>query len=81
MCPTFGKQLGERDSTVLTDPERHVKVDDIIVNFSCGLRELAPCAERVGITWRSGEAYDEWDGLADAVFAALVAEPLSQATP
>lgn len=47
-------------------------ISTIVLNFRDALRAMVPIAERVGIPWRDGESYDEWDGIAQALFSALV---------
>jgi hypothetical protein len=44
----------------------------IVLNFRDALRALVPFAEKVGVPWRDGESYDEWDGIAEELFQALV---------
>jgi hypothetical protein len=51
-------------------------VTELMENFRAALLALLPMAERVGITWRRGEAYDEWDGLANCLFEQLVESPI-----
>jgi hypothetical protein len=60
-----------------TDPHgRDVPIAELLCNLRDALSGLAAIAERTGLSWRDGEAYDEWDGLAAAVYHAFVAETL-----
>ena len=40
---------------------------------------LVPVAERARIPWREGEAYDDWDELAEALYDKFVVRPLQWA--
>lgn len=42
------------------------------------LAALVPIAERAGIPWRDTEAYDDWDAIASALYANIVARKLGQ---
>ena len=56
-------------------------VTEVVANFRAGLMSLLPSVERLGITWKRPDAYDEWDNLAAAVYQALVVEPLRASIP
>jgi hypothetical protein len=47
-----------------------------LLNFQEALISLVAYFDEVRIPWREGEAYDEWDDVATALFTALVAEPV-----
>lgn len=51
-----------------------MRTTEIILNFRSALLAVLPMVERVGIPWRSGDAYDEWDAVAAALFEALVVD-------
>ena len=47
-------------------------VTDLILNFRSALVAVLPMVEALGIPWRRGEAYDEWDNLASCMYRQLV---------
>jgi hypothetical protein len=49
-----------------------ISVTDIMENFRAALVALLPMVERLGIPWRRGDAYDEWDNIASCLFEQLV---------
>lgn len=53
---------------------RQVTVTELMQHFRQGLVALLPVANDLLIPWRQGEAYDQWDGMAAALFEALVKE-------
>lgn len=51
-------------------------VTEVLLNFRQALLAILPTVEKVGIPWRRPDAYDEWDGIASALFKSLVFEVL-----
>lgn len=54
----------------------HEQVDRLLEIFRDGLRALIPVANAARIPWREGEAYDDWDSLADRLFEVFVKNPI-----
>src|SRR5512143_2384891 len=52
-------------------------VSDLLGLFRDALVALVPIAERARIRWRDGEAYDDWDAIASAIFDNLVVRSLN----
>lgn len=50
-----------------------VDVDDLLENFRSALVALIPYLEAAEVSWRTGEAYDEFDSVAEALYDSLVA--------
>jgi hypothetical protein len=44
------------------------------------LAALVPFVEQAAIPWRDAEAYDEWDGIADALYNAFVESSIRDST-
>lgn len=51
-----------------------MKINGIIENFQSSLVGIVPAFEAVDMPWRSPEAYDEWDGVSEELYKALVAD-------
>lgn len=51
-----------------------MNINNIIENFRSALVGIVPAFEAVDMPWRSPEAYDEWDGVSEALYKALVAD-------
>jgi len=52
-------------------------VTALLENLRDALSALAPIAARAHISWREGEAYDDWDDLATRVYEILVGRPIA----
>ena len=50
-------------------------VKDLIVLLARSFQALVPVFEDAHLTWRDGEAYDQWDTVSEELFFVLVAEP------
>lgn len=48
-------------------------ITKLMSSFRQALVALVPSAEDVGVKWRDGEAYDEWDLIEDVLFEVYVA--------
>jgi hypothetical protein len=47
-------------------------VTEVLMIFRDGLAALIPTMERAKLSWREGEAYDEWDEIAQSLFKSIV---------
>jgi hypothetical protein len=47
-------------------------VTSLMVVFADCLRALTPHVSKVGITWKDGEAYDDWDAIAQSLYTGVV---------
>lgn len=56
-------------------------VTELVENFRSALLCLLPSVERVGLAWKRPDAYDDWDNLSEAVYQALIVEPLRSSLP
>lgn len=54
------------------------QVDHLLETFRSGLRALIPVADAAKIPWREGEAYDDWDSLADRLFEVFIKHPITE---
>lgn len=45
---------------------------DVMLNFRAALLAVLPMVEVLGIPWKRGDAYDEWDDLASCMYKQLV---------
>lgn len=64
---------GLREVVPTSDSEAwRVTANALLANLRDALSALAPVAERARISWRDGEAYDDWDDLASCVYDVLV---------
>jgi hypothetical protein len=52
-------------------------VTDVMLNFRAALVAVLPMVEALGIPWKRGDAYDEWDDLASCMYKQLVGNLLS----
>lgn len=52
-------------------------VNVLLANLRDALSALIPVAERARISWREGEAYDDWDGLASFVYEIIVGRTIA----
>jgi hypothetical protein len=52
-------------------------VTELIVAFRECLAALTPIVEKVGIEWREPKSYDEWDGIASAIYSSVVGSAVS----
>lgn len=53
---------------------------DVMLNFRAALLAIIPMAEAVGLPWKRGDAYDEWDELANCMYRQLVGSLLPMQT-
>lgn len=54
-----------------------VTANALLANLRDALSALVPVAERARISWREGEAYDDWDDLASCVYDVLVSRTIA----
>ncbi len=47
-------------------------VAELILNFRAALLAVLPMVEALGIPWKRGDAYDQWDDLASCLYKQLV---------
>lgn len=55
---------------LMSDPT--YSLTHLLSAFRRALQAMAPVVQSVGLTWRDGEAHDEWDALAENLFDVLV---------
>jgi hypothetical protein len=55
-------------------------IDELLANFQGAILSLLPWMKGSRIPCREGEAYDQWDNIATAIFEAIVQENLEFAT-
>lgn len=66
--------------TVLnSDRKYNMSITELLDLFRRGLTALVPVADGVGISWRDGEAYDDWDEIATCLYERVVANSIKQA--
>lgn len=53
-----------------------IRTVDLLRNCRDALRALTPMCEFVRIPWHDGDAYDQWDVMANAVFETLVVDAI-----
>jgi len=51
---------------------RFGSVSDVVLVFGDCLRVLTPYVSRVGIEWDDGKNYDDWDAIAQTLYATVV---------
>jgi hypothetical protein len=51
---------------------RKLSVKELIEIFHESLTAIIPWVEKIGMPWKEGEAYDEWDNIADALFRGII---------
>lgn len=56
-------------------------VKDLILNFRLSLIDMVPRFDFIDSPWKMPEASDEWDHLAQAIYEAIVVEPLRSSLP
>jgi hypothetical protein len=47
-------------------------IAEVLLNFRAALVAVLPMVETLGIPWRRGDAYDEWDDLVSCMYKQLV---------
>jgi hypothetical protein len=47
-------------------------VDGLMENCAAAIRAVVPFADRVKMSWKQPEAYDDWDEICEAIFGSLV---------
>src|SRR5476649_2526097 len=47
-------------------------ITELVRTFSECLRALTPYVSRVGITWQDGQNYDDWDAIAQTLYATVI---------
>jgi hypothetical protein len=52
-------------------------ITELVVTFRECLVALAPIVTKVGIEWREPMNYDEWDGIASAIYSSVVASAVA----
>jgi hypothetical protein len=52
-------------------------ITELVVTFRDCLVAIAPIVEKVGIEWREFKQYDEWDGIASALYSSVVASAVA----
>ena len=55
---------------------RQVSINQLIETFQTCLLALIPHVEAVGLSWRDGEAYDDWERIELALFQSIVSTPV-----
>lgn len=50
-----------------------MKITELLLNFRAALVAVLPMVEALGIPWKRGDAYDEWDNLVSGMYKELVA--------
>jgi hypothetical protein len=58
------------------NPADRIAVAYLLSQFATALASLTDIMDAVGIPWRPGEAYDEWDSIAETLFKAIVGRAL-----
>lgn len=46
--------------------------DELLKMFAEALRGLVPIADKARMRWREPDAYDDWDGICEAIYRAIV---------
>lgn len=54
------------------EPVWRTSVDEVLRVFHDALEALLPLMDRAHIPWREGEAYDDWDAIAETLFQRIV---------
>jgi hypothetical protein len=57
--------------------QRFGSIAELVAIFSDCLRALTPHVVRVGIEWQEGKNYDDWDAIAQTLYAAVVANTVA----
>lgn len=52
-----------------------VGVSELVVEFSTALRALVPQLDAARVEWRASERYDDFDRIAEALYASMVLSP------
>lgn len=52
-------------------------ITELVVTFRECLVALTPLVTKVGIEWREFKNYDEWDGIASAIYSSVVASAVA----
>ena len=63
--------VGKRETS------RRMSLDALVATFRDALIALIPAFDRVGLPWRNGAAYDQWDAVAEALYRGVVADALA----
>lgn len=53
-----------------------ISVTELLILFKESLSALIPWIEKVKIRWKEGEAYDDWDNIAEALYKNIVCASL-----
>lgn len=56
-------------------------VTDLVLILQGAFRAIVPSLERARIPWREGEAYDDWDAIAEVLFEQVVLRSVRSALP
>ena len=59
---------------------KHISIDKILDIFRESLLQLVPKAEELGIPWKEGESYDEWDEICQVLYKSFVKKPIEWGT-
>lgn len=57
----------------------YTSVKSLLKNLQGALKSLAPWMRASKVAYTQGEAYDEWDNIAEALYEAIVVSPLQYA--
>ena len=55
---------------------KQVSINRLVEAFQACLLALIPQVEAVGLPWRDGEAYDDWDRIEEALFKSVISTPV-----
>lgn len=55
---------------------KSVSVNELLEVFRNASIDLVPWVERVGIRWKDGESYDDWDNITEALYTSIVCSTL-----
>ena len=61
------------------DAAWHTSVTELVSILQESFISLVPILERSHVPWRDGDSYDQWDAIAEVLFATLCREPLEWA--
>ncbi len=56
-----------------------LSISTLLLTFRDALSSLVPHAETLGIPWKDGDAYDDWDNISSALFKSMVARSIQYA--
>lgn len=55
-------------------------ITELLGTLRQALTVLVPVAEKIRMPWRDGEAYDDWDAIAECLYDNLVVHSIAWAT-